>query len=388
MFAQNFLSRECSRKNAPAVYKEVHKQLFSSLSDEQKPNPSYSGTFVKRHKTYNPLKVYQRLLDDLEKGKTTVSEPIEPNDQEEEEQQALDGNDGDLAGDNKAIRTVTASLQNIVHPDFEPSVLQEAFRKEQEIVSKHMKFLSRFIEAFITKVTTGEISKISGYPDSTTKAVDIDFRDFATNFEFDKEAETKLLVAPVQEDLQKFHQSKVYTVEHLSNIMSGCVGRSINEKEESETFKQIRQLLLQAVNGDKQDASFRHSPTIADASLSYCTPADYLGTTKIGKILRKRQEKVEEKKEEGQQYTKAVQNWGIQSLERLKSAISQPREQTRSNVRTEDAYESNVFDLSEEEDEDNIEKQEITPIAQSNQTPKEPSASLLRAFLNVIRFLL
>ncbi|KAL1928283.1 hypothetical protein VTP01DRAFT_3199 [Rhizomucor pusillus] len=266
---QDFLSRERSQKNAPAVYKEVHKQLCSSLSDEQKPNQSYIGTYVKRYKTYNLLKVYQRLLDDLEEGKTKVSEPIEPNDQEEGEQQALDGDDGDLTEDNKAIRTVTASLQNIVHPDFEPPVLQEAFKKEQEIASKHMKSLSRFIEAFITKVTTGEISKICGYPDSTTKAVDIDFRDFATSFEFDKEAETMLLVAPVQEDLQKFHQSKVYTAEHLSNVMSGCVGLSINEKKESKTFKEIRQLLLQAVNGDKQDASFRHSPTIADAVRQY-----------------------------------------------------------------------------------------------------------------------
>lgn len=59
-------------------------------------------------------------------------------------------------------------------------------------------------------------------------------------------------------------------------------------------------------------------------------------------------------------------DWVIQSLvEKLKSAISQPREQTRSNVRTEDAYESNIFDLSEEEDEDNIEEQEDTPIAVS-----------------------
>ncbi|KAL1926598.1 hypothetical protein VTP01DRAFT_5719 [Rhizomucor pusillus] len=74
---QDFLSRERSRKNAPAVYKQVHKQLFSSLSDEQKPSPSYIGAYVKRHKTYNPLKVYQRLLDDLEEGKTNVSEPIE-----------------------------------------------------------------------------------------------------------------------------------------------------------------------------------------------------------------------------------------------------------------------------------------------------------------------
>ncbi|KAL1926844.1 hypothetical protein VTP01DRAFT_5490 [Rhizomucor pusillus] len=214
---QDFLSRERSGKNAPAVYKEVHKQ-FSSLLDEQKPNPSYIGTYVRRHKTYNRLKVYQRLLDDLEEGKAKVSEPIEPTDQEEEEQQALDGDDSDLPEDNKAIRIVTASLQNIVHPDFEPSVLQEAFRKEQGIVSKHMKSLSRFIEAFTTKVTTGEISKISGYPDSTTKTVDIDFRDFATDFEFDKEAETKLRVAPVQEDLQKIHQSKLYIAEHLSNI--------------------------------------------------------------------------------------------------------------------------------------------------------------------------
>ncbi|KAL1931710.1 hypothetical protein VTP01DRAFT_9853 [Rhizomucor pusillus] len=31
---QDFLSRERSRKIAPAVYKEVHKQLFNSLSDE------------------------------------------------------------------------------------------------------------------------------------------------------------------------------------------------------------------------------------------------------------------------------------------------------------------------------------------------------------------
>ncbi|KAL1929695.1 hypothetical protein VTP01DRAFT_1833 [Rhizomucor pusillus] len=390
---QGFLLRERSRKNAAAVYKEVHKQLFSPLSDEQKSNPSYIGIYVKRHKTYNPLKIYQRLLDDLEEGKAKVSEPIEPNDQEEGEQQALDGDDGDLAEDNKAIRTVTASLQNILHPDFEPSVLQEAFRKEQEI--------------------------ISGYPDSTTKAVDIDFRDLATNFEFDKEAETKLLVAPVQEDLQKFHQSKVYTAEHLSNIMSGCVGRSINKKKESETFKQIRQLLLEAVNGDKQDASFRHSPTIADAARQYKTNMDNLWSRKrfdrnlrvlviallritlaprrLEKFLRKHQEKVEEKKEEGQAIHKSSgkekvkslmkqldsallsgqHDWVIQSLvEKLKSAISQPREQTRSNVRTKDAYESHIFDLSEEEDEDNIEEQEDTPIA-SNQTPKEPSAGTL-----------
>ncbi|KAL1932676.1 hypothetical protein VTP01DRAFT_8354 [Rhizomucor pusillus] len=387
---QDFLSRERSRKKAPAVHKEVHKQLCSSLSDEQKPNPSYIGTYVKRYKTYNLLNVYQRLLDDLEEGKA----------------------------------------KNIVYPDFEPSVLQEAFRKEQEIVSKHIKSLSRFIEAFTTKVTTGEISKISGYPDSTTKAVDIDFRDFATNFEFDKEAETKLRVEPVQEYLQKLHQSKVYTVEHLSNIMSGCIGRSINEKKESETFKQIRQLLLQAVNGDKQDASIRHSPTIADAVRQYKTNMDNLWSRKLfdrdlrvlvialllitlaprrlEKFLRKRQQKVEEKKEEGQAIHKSggkgkgqeldeavglriasgQHDWVNQSLvEKLKSAISQPREQTRSNVRTEDAYESNIFDLSEEEEEDNIEEQEDTPIA-SNQTPKEPSASLLRAFLNVIRFLL
>ncbi|KAL1935280.1 hypothetical protein VTP01DRAFT_4420 [Rhizomucor pusillus] len=391
---QDFLSRERSRKNAPAVYKEVHKQLFSSLSDEQK-----------------PVTLAHTLLDDLEEGKAKVSEPIEPNDREEEEQQALDGDDGDPPEDNKAIRTVTASLQNIVHPDFEPSVLQEAFRKEQEIVSKDMKSLSRFIEAFTTKVTTGEIFKISGYPDSTTKAVDIDFGDFATNFEFDKEAETKLRVVPVQEDLQKFHRSKVYTAEHLSNIKSGCVGRSINEKKESKTFKEIRQLLLQAVNGDNQDASFRHSPTIADAVRQYKTNMDNLWSRKrfdkdlrvliiallritlaprrLEKFLRMRQEKVEEKKEEGQAIHKSggQHDWGIQSLERLKSAISQPREQTRSHVRTEDAYESNIFDLSEEEDEDNIEEQEDTPIA-SNQTPKEPSATLLRAFLNVIRFLL
>ncbi|KAL1931711.1 hypothetical protein VTP01DRAFT_9854 [Rhizomucor pusillus] len=49
---------------------------------------------------------------------------------------------------------------------------------------------------------------------------------------------------------------------------------------------------------------------------------------------------------------------------------------------------SNIFDLSEEEDEDNIEEHEDTPIVQSNQTPKEPLATLLRAFLNVLRFLL
>lgn len=59
-------------------------------------------------------------------------------------------------------------------------------------------------------------------------------------------------------------------------------------------------------------------------------------------------------------------DWVIQSLvEKLKSAISQPREQTRSNVRTEDAYEGNIFNLSEEEDKDNIEEQEDTPIAVS-----------------------
>ncbi|KAL1936413.1 hypothetical protein VTP01DRAFT_547 [Rhizomucor pusillus] len=399
---QDFLSRERSRKNAPAVYKEVHKQLFSSLSDEQKPNPSYIGTYVRRHKTYNPLK-------------------------EEGEQQALDDDDGDLPENNNAIRTVTASLQNILLSDFEPSVLQEAFRKEQEIVSKHMKSLSRFIEAFTTKVTTGEIYKICGHPDSTTKAVDIDFRDFATNLEFVKEAETNLRVAPVQEDLQKFHQSKVYTAEHLSNIMSGCVGRSINEKEESKTFKQIRQLLLQAVNDDKQDASFRHSPTIADAVRQYKTNMDNLWSRKrfdrdlrglviallritlaprrLDKFLRKRQEKVEEKKEEGQkrwqgkgqELDEAVglriafrAAWLGYSISGRKTEICYipTARATRSNARTEDAYGSNNFDLSEDEEEDNIEEQEDTPIVQSNQTPKEPSATLLRAFLNVIRFLL
>lgn len=82
------------------------------------------------------------------------------------------------------------------------------------------------------------------------------------------------------------------------------------------------QLLLQAVNGDKQDASFRHSPTIADAVRQYKTNMDNLWSRKrfdrdlrvlviallritlaprrLEKFLRKRQEKVEEKKEEGQ----------------------------------------------------------------------------------------
>ncbi|KAL1926597.1 hypothetical protein VTP01DRAFT_5718 [Rhizomucor pusillus] len=167
--------------------------------------------------------------------------------------------------------------------------------------------------------------RISEFDD---EAVDIDFRDFATNFEIDNEAKTNLRVAPVQEDLQKFHQSKVYTAaEHISSIMSGCVGRSIDEKKESKTFKEIMQLLLQAVNGDKRDASFRHSPTIADAVRQYKTNMDNLWSRKrfdrdlrvlviallritlaprrLKKLLRKRQEKVEGKKEEGQAIRKS-----------------------------------------------------------------------------------
>ncbi|KAL1926020.1 hypothetical protein VTP01DRAFT_7113 [Rhizomucor pusillus] len=171
---------------------------------------------------------------------------------------------------------------------------------------------------------TVEISKISEYPDSTTKAVDIDFGGLATNFEFDKEAETKPRVAPVQEDLQKFHQRKVYGAEHLSNSMSGCVGRFINEKKESKTFKQIRQLLLQA-------------PLVAKR----------ICKEKIKNLMKQLDSTL----------LSGQHDWVIKSLvEKLKSAISQPQEQTRSNVRTEDAYESNIFDLSEEEDEDNIEE--------------------------------
>lgn len=95
--------------------------------------------------------------------------------------------------------------------------------------------LSRFIEALTDAITTGKVAELCGYQEHNSGNV-IDVKELAPSYEGFQGDQTQVQVAPIQRDNGKFIQNRIFSYEQLSNIMSGYVGCSVNDKKESQVF--------------------------------------------------------------------------------------------------------------------------------------------------------
>ncbi|KAI8148112.1 hypothetical protein BJV82DRAFT_698870 [Fennellomyces sp. T-0311] len=106
-----------------------------------------------------------------------------------------------------------------------------------------------------------------------------DIQALVPGFDYGPEAKTAVYVSPTPPDLGKLEDSCVYQFEHFSNMLSGRVGSSVNEKMKSFVFQETRKAIEYTGVVTKQD-DFAFNGAMNNALREFKTPGHNLWSRK------------------------------------------------------------------------------------------------------------
>ncbi|KAI9490183.1 hypothetical protein BDB00DRAFT_917866, partial [Zychaea mexicana] len=197
---------------------------------------------------------------------------------EEEEEEAIEGD-----SDNKTTKlheTITFSLRAILRDEIDYELFLQTILSEQDRVGRCLHQLSSATELLTSLIASGEAARHCGIP---TQQVAFDFKTLVPRFDFKKhspqDSPTAVNVTYIPADIDALQAARIYTFEHFSNLLSGCVGSSVRENKEAPVFKDIRAAIAESGHVTKQD-DFLFNGAMNNGLREFVTSAHNLWTRK------------------------------------------------------------------------------------------------------------
>ncbi|KAI8147089.1 hypothetical protein BJV82DRAFT_710389 [Fennellomyces sp. T-0311] len=232
------------RKNVPCIYNEIQATILKRHSMDVAPN--WFADRIKSYKDYDRFQYFksegyrlheevQGVLDSCTWGEVMGVQVSDQEANNSDDQETDDEGSQVVKSKDTSIRetaTMTFSLRSIL----------------REEIAYHG-FLNR-LENEKLRVGHGRMARLCR---TVVDDTIFDIQALVPGFDFGPEAKTAVHVSPIPPDLDKLEDARVYQFEHFSNILSECVGSSVNEKMESFVFHEARKAIEDTGVVTKQD---------------------------------------------------------------------------------------------------------------------------------------
>ena len=277
-----FFQKQLRLKNIPSVKQAVYNELFGDDTNNH-PAASWLSANVRKIDGYDAISRYRNIVTTFQHQQMEVQEGSEKrasdnsNSSSSSSSSRSSSGDGDISTQQESntktiqetkIETATMSLKALLREDVPFDDIQHRLGEEQARLGSDFQSLSTCVDKLVDMLSKGELNRLCGYAQPASSEIDI--KDVAKDFDFGEGASTTIAVVPVQSNMSNYHDQKLFEYEHFSNLLSGCVGNSINEGKERPVYKEIRRRLIPKLDDyDKNHQQFWFNQAVADMLTEY-----------------------------------------------------------------------------------------------------------------------